>query len=141
MEFDYKSFARISLAKWELKQCVILDWQDAPIEGFCEMVYPKICFYFKAYAINSSARTYDDYLYKIYLSNNSERLNGLLEALKYYEEPKYPFWNPLWNFESETRELLDLKINKLIGYFKKQPVCILQTKDMINFKRLWEVLG
>jgi hypothetical protein len=140
MKFGYKSFVRIALAKWQLKQCVILDWKDAPIEGFCEMAYPEICFYFKAYAIDRSTRSSDDYLYRVYLSDNLETLNGLLETLKYYDEPKYPFWNPSWDFEPEARRLLDLKLNKLIGYFKKQPVYILQTKDMVNFKRLWEVL-
>lgn len=140
MEFDYKAFVLISLAKWELKQCLILDWQDAPIEGFCEMAYPKINFYFKAYAVNSSTRTSDDYLYKIYLSNDLERLKELLEILKSYDEPRYPFWKPSWNFDLDTRKLLDLKLYRLIDYFIQQPVCILQTKDMVDFKRLWEVL-
>jgi hypothetical protein len=64
----------------------------------------------------------------------------LLEKLKNYDEPRYPFWNPSWNFDLDTRMLLDLELNKLIKYFMEQPVCILQSKGMVNFKRLWEVL-
>src|SRR5687768_9908848 len=90
-------------AQWEVRQVFVLEWHDAPLEGFCELAAPACCFHFKALAENKLAAA--DYLFSVArVTDNAMAL--LLDACASIGPPATPLWTPIWVFPTarEQRE-------------------------------------
>lgn len=124
----------VHFSSWKVRQVIILNWCDGPIQGLCELSEPNCCFRFDVFGINEWADDIDDHLYRVSeIPTHSVQL--VLSLLSKQLEPKAPRWVPDLTFADEkTRELID------DTYSRSRPTrVIVRTTNMIDFLGCWMV--
>lgn len=129
----------LPLKKWKLKQCIILEWQDAPLEGFCELSSPHICFYFRVFAVKESSNDADSFLYEISVSDDISLLADFNNMFNDTFKPIYPFWNPFLKHRDDMQFNMDDEVQLLIKRFESQPKYLLSSKNMNEFIEIWKL--
>ena len=130
----------LPFSQWKLNQCIILDWYDAPLEGFCDLEAPSISFYFKLFAINKKSNGKDSFIYKAYVSDSRSIVTDFRERVGQLSEPVYPFWNPLLINDTTLNLNINKEIKSLITQFELQPQFLVHSKGMKKFMGVWKLL-
>lgn len=142
MSEEAKSIAeltRLPLSRWKLYQCIILDWHDVPLEGFCELESPAINFYFKVFASNELSIN-NSFIYKAYITSDRKFLADFRKEIGKSFDEKYPFWNPLLDSDLPGTSLVNLEISKLISIYQLKQQFLIRSENMKKFLEIWRIL-
>jgi hypothetical protein len=130
------TLATTPVESWRAHQVIIFDWYDGPREGFCELAYPRICFYFKLLAEACESYERGDALFRI-SALPLDTISQTVSLLATLGDPTKPVWIPRWLFPSPAAEAeADAAIDRLLSH--RQPSSlIIQTANMTHFLGCW----
>jgi len=126
----------VPLSEWKVRQVIVFDWSDGPIEGVCELATPFSCFHFRLFAQREMQDDTDSRLFKL-----SElplgMMNRILNLLKVLGHPNKIVWTPRWSFKTiEQQKIVEKDLENLLEQGVLTRI-ILSSKDMVHFQDYW----